>query len=145
MQTRFKSKIDWWLGLLLLLLPIGAVVPVATLYLNNDPSAYLGWISVIIMAVIYGGLLFPLYYELEAENVLIRFGLVRIRIPYQKIKKVVPTRSILSSPALSLDRLHIDTAGMGAMISPKNKQEFLQELAKKTDHLQLTDDKLLPK
>ena len=143
-MTRFPSKVDWWLGAILV-----AVIPVSML-----ASAYVAFsagqtgmavASVAFVLLLYVGLVFPMYYELEADSLLIRFGLMRSRIPYAAIKAVSPTRNPLSSPALSLDRLHIDcdrNFGHGVNISPKEKQRFLEELAKRAPHLELAGDRL---
>jgi hypothetical protein len=58
---------------------------------------------------------------------------------------VVPTRNPLSSPALSLDRLHIRYGGsrMGIMISPVNKAVFLQDLAARVDGLEFESDRVV--
>jgi hypothetical protein len=67
------------------------------------------------------------------------------RIPLGDIVEVRPTRSPLSSPALSLDRLHI-RFGEGffkaAMISPADRQELLGELAARAG-LQRDGDRLV--
>ena len=101
---------------------------------------------VLIVGLIYAGLIFPLYYELEDKSLLIRSGRIRSRIPYQRIKKVIPNRSTSSSPALSLDRLYIDTGDdLAVSISPTNKIRFLQALEEKANHLVLSDNQLVPK
>jgi len=99
---RFKSKVDWWLAVLLCISPIISLFVLVKLYVGGDPNAWLGWFGILIVGIVYGGLPFPFHYEMEKENLLIRFGCVRGRIPYKRIKQVVPTRSPVSSPALSL-------------------------------------------
>lgn len=146
MTKRFKSKVDWWLAVLLCISPIISLFVLVKLYVGGDPNAWLGWFGILIVGIVYGGLLFPFYYEMEKENLLIRFGCVRGRIPYKSIKQIVPTRSPLSSPALSLDRLHIDAGNtLGLNISPVDKSNVLKYLAEQVDHLVLVDDCLLPK
>ena len=55
---------------------------------------------------------------------------MRINVPLKEIKSVLPTWNPLSSPALSLDRLAIKRAhGWDVRISPKERNEFLRELA----------------
>jgi hypothetical protein len=71
-------------------------------------------------------------YGLTETHLIVRYGLVRQRVALADITAVAPTRSPLSSPALSLDRLRI-TYGTGVfknvMISPADKKQFLVELA----------------
>lgn len=143
-MTRFPSKVDWWLGAILaLVIPVSMALSAYAAFRSGQTGMAVA--SVAFVVLLYVGLVFPMYYELEADALLIRFGLVRTRIPYSAIKAVSPTRSPLSSPALSLDRLHVDcdrNFGHGVNISPKDKQKFLEELAKRAPHLELTGDRL---
>ncbi|RYE20562.1 MAG: hypothetical protein EOP51_17605 [Sphingobacteriales bacterium] len=51
------------------------------------------------------------------------------QIPITGITKIVPTKSILSAPALSLDRIEIFyNTYDSVVISPKDKQEFIAQL-----------------
>ncbi|HUH05808.1 MAG TPA: PH domain-containing protein [Kofleriaceae bacterium] len=132
--TWFRSKIDWWLGALLLILPVavtvGAVAAIATG--NGGIAAVIGWG---VIAAVYGGLIFPLRYGVGGGELVIRHGLVRQRCKLSDIIEVEPTRSPLSSPALSLDRLVVrkgDGFFDSIMISPDDKQGFLALLAEQS-------------
>ncbi len=145
-NKRFKTKIDWWLAALLCVSPLISLLTLLGFYLLGISYAWLSWLGVLIVGLIYAGLIFPLYYELEEKTLLIRFGCIRSRIPYQRINKVIPTRSTSSSPALSLDRLYIDTGdNLAVNISPANKIRFLQALEEKANHLVLIDNQLVIK
>jgi hypothetical protein len=82
--------------------------------------------------IVYVGVVFPMRYGIGDGRLTIRFGLCRQRIPLAEIRAVYPTRNPLSSPALSLDRLHV-RFGEGffksVMISPAERDEFLHHLA----------------
>lgn len=69
-------------------------------------------------------------YEVGNTHLVIRSGPFRWVIPLDSIQEVAPTRSPLSAPALSLDRLLIRHPGraLGIMISPEDPQGFLREL-----------------
>ena len=125
MTRWFPSKVDWWLALVLLLTP--AVSLVAALSVPES-ERIIGLASVAFIAAIYLGLLFPMRYGIGDEHLIVRFGLVRKRIPLATIRHVRPTRNPLSSPALSLDRLRIEHDGGAVMISPARRREFLAEL-----------------
>ena len=57
--------------------------------------------------------------------------IVNERIEISKIKKIEKTNSILSSPALSLDRIAIKFNKFDEVyISPKEKQAFVDDLLK---------------
>ena len=67
--------------------------------------------------------------------VLVRAAFFRWRVPLDQIIEVFPTHNPLSSPALSLDRLRVNykrpSGGKSwIMISPKDKDRFLDDLAK---------------
>ncbi len=144
-NPRFKSKIDWWLGILLFVPPISSVAALTGLYVEGDPEVWAGWAGVAMVVAIYGGLVFPMYYELADDHLIIRFGLVRSRVKYADIRQVKPTRNPLSSPALSLDRLHIDSgSSLGPNISPADRDGFLRELAARATHLRRDGDRLVP-
>ena len=144
MAERFKSKMDWWIGLLIWgcpILAIGAMIPAA---LTGEGLVAMA-IGVGTVVVIYGGLVFPMEYVVAPDALVIRFGLIRSRVDYASIKKVNPTRNPLSNPALSLDRLHVDSgSSLGPCISPADKEGFLRALAEKTPHLRLEGTSLVP-
>jgi PH (Pleckstrin Homology) domain-containing protein len=126
MSTRFKSKVDTWIGTILagcLILSAGAFVVMIRVAVP---------LAALIMAVGIGipaSLLLCTDYTVENEVLLVRSGLFRSRIPLKDIVSIGPTRNPMSSPALSLDRLLITRRnGSDCMISPRDKEGFLQEL-----------------
>ena len=138
MRTRFESKVDWWIGLLLASGPVVVLVTLLPAVFTGAVGVGPFLLSLGICPVIYGVLIFPMYY-------VIRFGLVRSRVDYRDIKRVVPTRNPVSSPALSLDRLHVDAgSSLGPNISPADKSGFLDALAERTAHLRREEDALVP-
>ncbi len=78
------------------------------------------------------GLLFPLYYELGETHLLVRCGIQRWRIPYDRIEAVEPARSWLSGPSMSLDRLRIvyrtGSYRQSVLISPEPRAAFIEAL-----------------
>lgn len=144
MHPRFPSKVDWWLGAIL------AATPILTLAAGWPLIVSGHWVEGILptalVLAIYGGLVVPMRYELADDALVIRFGLARSRVPYTKIRAVRPTRSPLSSPALSLDRLHIDAGSeLGPNISPADRSGFLDALAARAPHLRREGDSLVPR
>lgn len=145
-MRRFVSKVDWWLGVLLALLPLVMVTATIGLWTSGKSrEAFMGLAFVVLVALLYKAMVFPLYYELTQEYLLVRFGWIRVRIPYEDIVAVEPSNNPLSSPALSLDRLHVRVKkGFGTLISPRDKHAFLDELSMLCPHLQRTQDALTP-
>lgn len=144
---RFGSRVDWWLGVILAATPLVALGAAVFLQLSGDAvGAMTGWLVLAGTVALYAAVVWPVYYELTDSDLVIRFGLARSRIPYGSIRGVAPTRSILASPALSLDRLAIDTgATLNQMISPADRDGFLDRLAARTPHLVRDGDRLVPR
>jgi len=132
----YRSKVDWWLALILCMPPIASASVCFSFVRMPNPTA-LAWAagSVLFVLGIYFGLVFPMKYGLDDTYLLLRFGLCRKRIRLTDVTEVYPTHNPLSSPALSLDRLHIQF-GEGllkaVMISPADRDRFLDDLAGKT-------------
>lgn len=82
---------------------------------------------------------FDTWYMLHEEYLEIRCACFsHVMIAYQDIQQVIPSRSWLSSCALSIDRVQVtcmirkqDIGMVDILISPIQKQEFIIELKKK--------------
>lgn len=141
----FRSRVDWWLGALLIALPGVALVTAIALQLSGNPGdAIVGWVSLAGIAALYVGVVWPVSYRLAEDELVIRFGLVRSRVAYRAIRGVVPTRSPLAAPALSLDRLAIDVGTrFDVCISPRDRDAFLDALAVRAPQLVRRGDRLV--
>lgn len=142
----YPSKIDWWLAILLCVPPVASTAACVALALGGDSSEWIvGLGSLAVVAAVYGGLVFPMRYGIDADRLVVRFGLCRQRIPLSAIREVRRTHNPLSSPALSLDRLHVQY-GEGffkaVMISPADQKGFLNQLASQAG-LQWSGDRLV--
>lgn len=131
----YPSKVDLWLAVLLLAMPIAVVVAwIMALTSGSSDDLIAAVVASVLVVVILFGLVYPMRYGLDDKHLIVRFGLVRTRIPLADITNVEPTRNPLASPALSLDRLSI-VSGPGltgtVMISPSDREKFLDELASK--------------
>lgn len=67
-------------------------------------------------------------YTLTSDHLAIRSAFLNSRIPLRTIRRVRPTSTILSAPALSLDRLEITHDAGIAVISPADRERFLAEI-----------------
>ncbi len=119
---RYPTKIDTWIAALLLVGPVLiAVISVAA----RVPALLLG---VVPLALIIELLVLPCHYTLNADELIVRCGLLRIPIPYRQIESVQPTRNPLSAPAMSLDRVEIAYSNRRIMVSPVRRDEFIAKL-----------------
>lgn len=134
MEQAFRSKVDFWLILALVGVPILALEFLLDGSGVDDRTATL--VAVLIVAVVLAIFLW-LYlstrYTLTEEFLLVKSGPFSWSIPLREIYEIEPTRNPMSSPALSLDRLLIRYGG-GAelMISPADKAGFMATLRKRT-------------
>ncbi len=143
---KYPTKVDWWLaGLVSGLSMVCLVGGIWLIIQNNDWPLGLAGIAtgLAIMAISW-----PTYYRLADQRLLIRAGLFRWRIPVLAIQGVHPSHSPLSSPAWSLKRLRVDyTKPSGratfVLISPRDADLFLRDLAGMAEHLELRRDHLV--
>jgi len=129
----YPSKIDWWLVAVLCVPPVAAVaVCVASALAGSITDLLVGVAVAVFVGGFYFGLVVPMRYGLDDTHLIVRNGVCRQRIPLAEISDVYPTRNPLSSPALSLDRLHVQFGQgffKGVMISPADRDLFLDDLA----------------
>lgn len=121
----FKSKIDWWFGLIL-------VYPI---FLSIKAMLEGEWIGLLGLTGVVGFILIlsktTQYIINENQLVVKSTWIVNERIDISKITKIEKSNSILSSPALSLDRLLVRYNKYDeVLISPRDKTEFIDELLK---------------
>jgi membrane protein YdbS with pleckstrin-like domain len=146
----FPTKVDTWLAILLIVAPlvsaIGLVIPGTFASLETILVSLAG---PLVFGLIYTLLVFPMRYGIDREHgqLVIRHGVVRQRVKLSEILRVEPTRSPLSSPALSLDRLLVskgDGFTDSIMISPAERERFITLLAEQAN-LVREGDRLLRK
>lgn len=132
----FRSKVDWWIRLLLALAIVGMFVGSAIAILEGADAVE---ITVTILASIAGlafvvWLLLGTAYTVDRGMLTVRAGPLRWKVPLDAITGVEATRSPLSSPALSLDRLRIRYGkNRRIMISPADKVGFLKAIGRDLD------------
>jgi hypothetical protein len=146
----YRSKKDRWLvGLVW-----GAVLTPLVLGLCNvlapGGNLELGWALFRAGVITAAAVLFttyPLNYEITATELVARCGLMRWRVPLAMIEEVSPSRSALSAPAWSLDRLRIEYLKAGSprtlLISPEDKKAFMRDLADASPGLELRGDRIV--
>ena len=126
----FRSKIDLWL---LIVFITSAVIPItqAIAALQNGAN----WMPHVLISgmlvLSFLWLLFSTKYTINQDTLIIQSGPFRWRIPKKEITQVTPSKSVISSPALSLDRLRVEYAGgrKFILVSPKDKNGFLQAVS----------------
>jgi Bacterial PH domain len=126
----FRSKIDWWLILLVVGVPS---LPRAIEWVRGPttipPVSF--WILMFVLALVVIALV-PIRYVIEGRTVSVQCGMLGweyVAFSVEEVQSVRSTHNPLASPALSLDRLRIELGFRGnILISPQDKAGFLSAL-----------------
>ncbi len=129
----FRSKIDWWLWGIVLATTGLLLQFLWTMYIKGTMQEYPEHAVVYFLTVVlFWWPLLNTRYIVTEHDLLIHSMWFKWKISKSEIKKISPTHHLISSPALSLDRLRIDYAKEGVkshvLVSPKDKQAFCKAL-----------------
>lgn len=143
MESRYPSKQDAWLRAVVLLSALSTALAGLTAWMQPGNLLMRFAVSALCLlgTVFFIDLLMRTGYTLGREGVSVRSGIFRWEIPYSVIESVRPSRSWLSGPALSLDRLAITRrdSSLPLIISPREASRFLAELADRDPGLKFLD------
>ncbi|MGA2331194.1 MAG: PH domain-containing protein [Syntrophales bacterium] len=147
MRQVYPSKRDGWIVILLWAIVAVMLFAAGNLWRAPAPFAFRLPISVLLI-LLAAFVLWTLYgtrYTLTESTLIIQSGPFRWIIDLAAITEVFPTRNALSSPACSLDRLHIryGKSRPGMVISPQDKAGFLRDLVVWSPGLKLSGDRVL--
>lgn len=124
----YRSKLG-----LELIIPIGLVLGIVLMIsFLNKYSAWIGLFTILPLIAFIVHLFLTTYYTIETGKLSIKCGfLYDSTIDIKTIRKISETSNPISSPATSLDRLEIiSDKDVSIIISPKDKQGFINELVK---------------
>lgn len=135
----FKSKVDAWLVVLLTAALLLAPVMVLTHWgsprhppMSDGVFVIVALVSVVPPTALVTWMFRTTDYTLTDTDLLVRSGPVNIKVPLASVRKIAATHSILSAPALSLDRLEITYGKYNSVvISPDDKQAFVNEMIRR--------------
>ena len=127
MDAVFRSKVDLWLLLLIVAVPIVALDFLLDGTGISDTGANLIIALTVVLALcLFAWLYFTTRYTITAEALFVKSGPYTWVISLREITSIEPTRSPASAPALSLDRLLIRYGGDSELIvSPADKRGFV--------------------
>ncbi|MDH3338151.1 MAG: PH domain-containing protein [Gammaproteobacteria bacterium] len=128
---RFKSKVDRWIIVLLVIVIVAEVFAIGSAALQaSDPLVTTAMILLgTAIAALIVWLTLGTYYVVDRGKLIVVAGPIRWNVPIEQISSVEATKSPLSSPALSLDRLRIRYGkNRRIMISPADKAGFLKAI-----------------
>jgi hypothetical protein len=146
----YRSKKVWW-SVLLFVAPslagmIGGVAGIAAIFTNPVPGSVRGLLAVaLVVTIALSAILLWSFlsasYEITPEELVVRFGPIRLRYRLSTIIEAIPARGpiirVSLSFATSWDLVYIKfrPGGLPLTISPANKTEFLRELAERVPGL----------
>ena len=127
----YKSKIDNWLIATVAIIIAGiiasVVIPLVTSF--SWTALIIGIVYSSLTIALFVGLMRDTKYIVSGSSLTIRCTfLVNYRININDIREISDTKSLISSPALSLDRIKIRTPRGTMIISPAEKAEFITAL-----------------
>jgi hypothetical protein len=130
-RKHFKSKVDRWIVLVLIAIIMVDVAVIGKIVVAaGDPlESTITIIACLLAIALIVSLMLATYYVVDRGTLIIRSGPFRFKVPVNQIKSVRATRSLLSSPAMSLDRLLIRYGKKRRiMVSPEDKTGFLKAI-----------------
>jgi Bacterial PH domain len=149
----FRIFVDWQIGLAVVGLAfiVGGLAPLEWASLTVGLSILTVGLSLIALLLL---IVWPMDYDPGASGpdgepiLLVRCGrLVRYKIPLAEIREVRPSAELSSSPAsCSYDRIKV-VYGVyrSLLISPRDRDRFLDELVSRANHLERDGDSLVRK
>ncbi len=127
-RTIFPSRVDIWL-VAVPLVTLGFMLFLAVVLHDSAPFASLiVMVSAALVVVVIGLVTVPCRYVLEAEHLLIRFGIFQQRVAYRQITGVELSSSPRTAPALSLQRIKVSYGTSFQLISPRDREWFIRAL-----------------
>ncbi len=129
-SNKYKSAVDWWfyaaIGFAVLVL---AFVSIQMILIDSLVGLSIVLITSFLALGLPVWILFSTYYVIDSKVLRVRSGPLSWDIACCDIQSVVPTRSPLSSPALSLNRLEIRYGeNQSIMVSPVHPDQFIADL-----------------
>ena len=127
--TIYPSGIDAWIVVMLMLAPLTSLT--IGLYLLQQGQGS-GAITLFLCAAAAGSLsaaaTIPCRYTLHEDALTVRCGLLCYQIPLTEILSVSKSATILNGPALSKKRVLIKTSTRQHILSPKQRDLFIEDL-----------------
>lgn len=131
----FTSKKDILLGVIVW----GAVAACSIPFFSEGNLTAL--LITLLIGIFFGWAWFQTGYEVTEDELIVKTGFTKAVIPIASIYKLTKTYNPTSAPALSLNRIQVlYNKGMGiALISPKDRQAFVQLLIEKNPDIKVDE------
>ena len=130
-MKRFRSAVDWWVAVLLIGSPLFCI-GLGVYFLTFSFSAGIVTILAVFFEALVIVLFLPCHYTFHDDHLEVRSGILKKKIKYTGIKKIDPSSCPLGAPAMSLKRVRIESDEGLVLISPVNRDEFINILEKRS-------------
>lgn len=129
----FRSAVDWWFyAVTAVTAVVVALAMFPLLKSGQGGQIVVAGLTALVAVGLPLWLLVSTYYRVNAGTLEVRSGPFRWSIPLNEITEVRKSRSALSSPALSLDRMEVKYGrGRSILLSPRDRGGFLKAIGQK--------------
>lgn len=125
----FKSKVDTWLVLLIGASMAGVLVLPILAFVQRGLGPEVLVTGIVALALVPLMLTtFATSYTIDGRTLVVRSAMITWRVPIDEIRTITITRDPTSGPALSLDRLRIEYGTKRILVSPEDRQAFIDAL-----------------
>lgn len=130
---KFKGKVaEWFYAIMLLIAVILIPTIISTIRDKEIVDMIICLVMFILIELFFISIVLFNYVKLEDDYLLIVFGFIKKKIPYDDILTLCATNNPLSSLAASLDRIEIKCKNKSiVLISLVDKEIFFSEIRKK--------------
>lgn len=137
----FRSRIDPLLAGLVFAPILGVIGLVVQRALVRGQSPSTVTVATLALSIgVIGWIFATTSYRFAERELVVTSGPLRVRVPFDKILRVTRTRSVLSAPALSLQRLEIVyEKHRTVVISPQDEARFLATLHERAPRADLPE------
>ena len=131
MTKNYSSKVSFGLLIFIFLVCYGPLIPIL---IKNELNGYIictiGFLSIIF--AFFLNFFFKTRYTIDKKELKIKCGIFTYKpIDIENVKEISNTKSVISSPAPSFDRIKVKYGKSDEIIiSPKDKLNFAKELTK---------------
>ncbi|MEK3711828.1 PH domain-containing protein [Bacillus sp. FSL K6-1005] len=136
-KTKRDAPVSLMIVFLILLIQADAIVPFVLGNMRISGSIIFVLLTLLNVLIIWSFI--DLKYVLKEHRLIIKAGLIKHQIPYEKIDKVIQKKKLWSGFRLIGSRHAITIyyrGGWGhAVISPKDTEEFIQQLKEKNSNI----------
>lgn len=133
MKSVYKSKVDIWLVFVIIGFTLVPVIPI--LYIDTSAIAFCIVAVILVFIIFIISLLFSIKYIIEGNRLVVKCSFLSSEsFIIDDIQSIKATRTFLSAPAASLDRLELSFRNGSVVISPKDKINFIKTISELCSH-----------